>query len=48
MKRYPQRWKTDGNQRVRLWIAATLRRWRRERREQQQTQEKAKEAGVMN
>ncbi len=32
MKRYPRAWKTDGNAMLRLWIAQTLRRWRRARR----------------
>lgn len=33
MTRYPRTWKTDGNQRLRWWIAQTLRRWRRKQRE---------------
>jgi len=32
MIRYPRVWKVDGNQQLRHWIAAILRRWRKERR----------------
>ena len=32
MTRYSRVWKVDGNQQLRRWIAAILRRWRKERR----------------